>query len=39
MASNYNAVPRPPVVAVKGGASRVMLRRETNDDLLGLDLG
>jgi diaminopimelate decarboxylase len=39
MASNYNAVPRPPVVAVKGGESRVMLRRETVDDLLGLDLG
>jgi diaminopimelate decarboxylase len=39
MASNYNAVPRPPVVAVKAGASRVMLRRETTDDLLGLDLG
>ncbi|MGN6472866.1 MAG: diaminopimelate decarboxylase [Mycobacteriales bacterium] len=39
MASNYNAVPRPPVVAVKGGASRVMLRRESVDDLLGLDLG
>jgi diaminopimelate decarboxylase len=39
MASNYNAVPRPPVVAVKGGTSRVMLRRETVDDLLGLDLG
>jgi diaminopimelate decarboxylase len=39
MSSNYNAVPRPPVVAVKGGSSRVMLRRETTDDLLGLDLG
>jgi diaminopimelate decarboxylase len=39
MASNYNAVPRPPVVAVKDGTSRVMLRRETVDDLLGLDLG
>ncbi|HWC35056.1 MAG TPA: diaminopimelate decarboxylase [Mycobacteriales bacterium] len=39
MASNYNAVPRPPVVAVKDGASRVMVRRETLDDLLGLDLG
>ncbi|HVT21221.1 MAG TPA: diaminopimelate decarboxylase [Mycobacteriales bacterium] len=39
MASNYNAVPRPPVVAVKGGTSRVMVRRETHDDLLGLDQG
>jgi diaminopimelate decarboxylase len=39
MASNYNAVPRPPVVAVKGGASTVLIRRETVDDLLELDLG
>ena len=39
MASNYNAVPRPPVVAVKGGASTVLLRRESVDDLLALDLG
>jgi diaminopimelate decarboxylase len=39
MASNYNAVPRPPVVGVRAGTSRVMLRRETVDDLLGLDLG
>ena len=39
MASNYNSVPRPPVVAVKDGESRVLLRRETVDDLLGLDLG
>jgi diaminopimelate decarboxylase len=39
MASNYNHVPRPPVVAVKDGASRVLVRRETEDDLLALDLG
>jgi diaminopimelate decarboxylase len=39
MASNYNAVPRPPVVAVKNGASSVLVRRETVDDLLALDLG
>jgi diaminopimelate decarboxylase len=39
MASNYNAVPRPPVVAVKDGESRVLLRRESLDDLLGLDQG
>ncbi|HVU61232.1 MAG TPA: diaminopimelate decarboxylase [Mycobacteriales bacterium] len=39
MASNYNAVPRPPVVAVKDGVSSVLLRRETLDDLLGLDVG
>jgi diaminopimelate decarboxylase len=39
MASNYNAVPRPPVVAVKDGQSSVLLRRETFDDLLALDVG
>ncbi|MEV0891414.1 diaminopimelate decarboxylase [Promicromonospora sp. NPDC050262] len=39
MASNYNMLPRPPVVAVAGGASRVLVRRETEDDLLGLDQG
>jgi len=39
MASNYNHVPRPPVVAVRDGAARVLLRRETADDLLSLDEG
>ncbi len=39
MASNYNHVPRPPVVAVADGATRVLLRRETEDDLLALDMG
>ncbi|MFD6141286.1 diaminopimelate decarboxylase [Promicromonospora sp. NPDC060271] len=39
MASNYNMLPRPPVVAVSDGASRVLVRRETEDDLLGLDQG
>ena len=39
MASNYNHVPRPPVVAVVDGASRVIVRRETEDDLLNLDVG
>lgn len=38
MASNYNHVPRPPVVAVAHGRARVVLRRETEADLLGLDL-
>jgi diaminopimelate decarboxylase len=37
MASNYNHVPRPPVVAVRDGAARVILRRETEDDLLRLE--
>jgi diaminopimelate decarboxylase len=39
MASNYNHAPRPPVVAVLDGASRVVVRRESEDDLLRLDLG
>ncbi|HBK38786.1 MAG TPA: diaminopimelate decarboxylase, partial [Actinobacteria bacterium] len=37
MASNYNQVPRPPVVSVREGASQLVLRRETFDDLLALD--
>jgi diaminopimelate decarboxylase len=39
MASNYNHVPRPPVVAVRGGEARVIVRRETEADLLALDVG
>jgi len=39
MASNYNLVPRPPVVSVNGGASQLVLRRETMDDLLAVDVG
>jgi diaminopimelate decarboxylase len=39
MASNYNHALRPPVVAVKGGEARVIVRRETMDDLLATDLG
>ncbi len=38
MASNYNHVPRPPVVAVRDGQARVVVRRETEDDLLRLDV-
>jgi diaminopimelate decarboxylase len=39
MASNYNHVPRPPVIAVADGQARVIVRRETEDDLLALDVG
>jgi diaminopimelate decarboxylase len=39
MASNYNHAPRPPVVSVRDGVSSVLVRRETEDDLLRLDLG
>jgi diaminopimelate decarboxylase len=37
MASNYNKVPRPPVVFVRDGEDKVVVRRETFDDLLALD--
>ncbi|HVM53431.1 MAG TPA: diaminopimelate decarboxylase [Acidimicrobiales bacterium] len=37
MASNYNKVPRPPVLFVRDGEARVVVRRETLDDLLRLD--
>ena len=39
MASNYNHIPRPPVVAVRDGRSHVIVRRETEADLLRLDPG
>jgi diaminopimelate decarboxylase len=39
MASNYNLVPRPPVLAVRDGQVRVLVRRETEQDLLSLDQG
>jgi diaminopimelate decarboxylase len=39
MASNYNKVPRPAVLFVAGGEARVVVRRETFDDLTRLDVG
>ncbi|WP_353827407.1 diaminopimelate decarboxylase [Agromyces sp. SYSU T0242] len=39
LASNYNHVPRPPVVAVAGGVARVIVHGETEDDLLARDAG
>jgi diaminopimelate decarboxylase len=39
LASNYNHVTRPAVVAVNAGTARVIVRRETLDDLLSLDIG
>jgi diaminopimelate decarboxylase len=38
MASNYNLVPRPAVVFVRDGQARVVVRRETFDDLVVRDL-
>jgi diaminopimelate decarboxylase len=37
MASNYNKVPRPAVVFVRDGTARIVVRRETYDDLARLD--
>jgi diaminopimelate decarboxylase len=38
MASNYNHIPRPAVVAVKDGVARLLTRRESISDLLALDI-
>jgi diaminopimelate decarboxylase len=38
MASNYNGVPRPPVVFCKDGDARLVVRRETYEDLTGRDV-
>ncbi len=39
MASNYNHALRPPVIAVRDGKATVLVRRETEDDLLATDMG
>jgi diaminopimelate decarboxylase len=39
LSSNYNKVTRPAVVFVADGEARLVVRRETLDDLLSLDLG
>ena len=38
MASNYNRLPRPPVIMVKDGVDRVAVRRETYEDLTRNDV-
>ncbi len=38
MASNYNKLPRPPLVMVKDGEARVVVRRETYEDLMAYDV-
>jgi diaminopimelate decarboxylase len=38
MANNYNGQPRPPVVFVREGEARAVVRRETYDDLTSRDL-
>jgi diaminopimelate decarboxylase len=38
MANNYNGVPRPPIVFCSGGDARVVVRRETYEDLAARDV-
>jgi diaminopimelate decarboxylase len=38
MASNYNRLPRPPIIMIKDGKARVAVRRETYEDLVRNDL-
>ncbi|MCT4594169.1 MAG: diaminopimelate decarboxylase [Anaeromicrobium sp.] len=38
MASNYNMIPRPPVVMIKDGVDRLVIRRETYDDILSREV-
>ena len=38
MASNYNRIPRPPVILVKNGEARIAVRRETYEDLVANDI-
>ena len=37
MANNYNGVPRPPVIFCRDGEARVVVRRETYEDLAARD--
>jgi diaminopimelate decarboxylase len=38
MASNYNGLPRPPVIFCRDGDARVVVRRESFEDLTGRDV-
>jgi len=38
MANNYNRIPRPPVVFVENGHDQLVVKRESYEDLLRLDL-
>ena len=38
MASNYNRIPRPPLVELSAKGARIAVRRETCEDLVSLDL-
>ena len=38
MSSNYNRIPRPPIVVVNGAEKKVIVKRETYEDLIRNDL-
>jgi diaminopimelate decarboxylase len=38
LANNYNGVPRPPIVFCRDGVARLVVRRETYDDLAARDV-
>ena len=38
MASNYNRIPRPPVVMLSGGKSYIAVKRESLEDITKLDI-
>jgi diaminopimelate decarboxylase len=38
MASNYNRIPRPPVVMLNGGESYIAVKRESLEDIVSLDI-
>jgi diaminopimelate decarboxylase len=39
MASGYNLIGRPPVIAVSNGTARTLVRRESQDDMNRRDIG
>jgi diaminopimelate decarboxylase len=39
LANNYNSVPRPPVIFCREGTARLVVRRESNEDLTARDVG
>ena len=38
MASNYNRIPRPPVVALRGDEAKIIVKRETYEDIIRNDI-
>ena len=38
MSSNYNRIPRPPIVAISGNEAKIIVKRETYDDLIKNDV-